>query len=355
MSPGFRGGVALVLLLGAGAPARGERVVGDFVLGLEIGADAGREMYATRANGAELGASAAGSYPLLAAAPRGLCATPRGGSLAGAAVVAERGDCSFEVKLRNAAAGGAALLVVFGSVEAAYANASSSYALADPCAVDCASGSFRVRASADGRAQRAAGFGEQCASRCASGACAASGVLEADTVRAGDELEACCLPDELMLMNLGGAMTGRKGAPDLPAVYALRADGERLLAAAASGARVSARDRARMAVDPSLFAIWAMGVSAVALATWLSTAAERRSASLVGADGAKASGWEGPEARAPAADNVEDDSIELTAMHALSFVLVASVSLVGMFALLQVRRARAPPALRRAPARATVP
>lgn len=346
---------ALAALL-ALSGARSERVVGDFVIALADGPNAGVELYATRANGAPLRPppAAAAAYRVVAPHPRDLCSPPAAldGSLAGALVIAPRGVCSFETKLRNAAAGRAALLVVYGTIGAAYANVSSSYALADPCAVDCARGSFGARAAAGAlaqTAQRADGFHAQCASRCASGVCAAAGVLESDApVAAGDELEVCCLTDERMVMNLGGASTGLDGAPDVPAVFALRADGERLVAAAAAGARAHAHERAAMSVDPSVLVIWALGVSAATLAAWLATARERHAASLVGPDGTrgKPGGWTGrARSQAPAAAPDDgEETLELTATHALAFVFVASVSLVAMFVLLQVRRSAQHPA-----------
>jgi len=346
---------AVFAFIGGLPRADAQPAVADFVLQVPAGpTEPGFEVLASRANAVPLphadsssGNGLSGTeLQLVVADPADGCRDvqiPAGMIVPGAppfALLVARGGCNFGDKVAAAIRAGATLVAVYNTLGAAYVNVSSSYALTDPCSVDCGQATFQVHAAGDmaspvATAQRLGAFSQLCggADTCASGECAVAGVLDSDVVSSGDALKVCCLPDEPMVMNLGEQYTMEDM---IPAVYVRRSDADSLLAAAARGSRVHASERARMAVDPSVLCIWALGVFAVVTATWLATAKERAHAALHAAASHKAAGWAEPGRTPAASDSNEEDTLDLTAGHALAFVVVASISLVAMFVLLQL-------------------
>lgn len=336
-----RSGGAWVLLLFAGhaSSVRGEDAVADFIIRVPIGSGGlMRKFYGARANTAP----APPDPVLLVEAPRpsDACARLPQNAIPQQpfALIAKRGGCTFADKLSVANAAGASLLVVINTIDSVYVS-DESYALTHPCVVDCAAGSMRINTSfTDPTSERLRGFRPACEGLCASGDCAASGILVTDRLGPAANIEICCLPDTLMVMDVSDA-NHSAGMASAPAVFVGRSDGIDLLRFARGGAAAVMEDRPHLAVEPSMFIIWAIGVCAASLASWLGAGKERADACAAAeGDGVKDGGALTP--REAPEEEEEEEPLELTAVHAFMFVFVASVSLVCMFLLLQVRWAR---------------
>ena len=239
-----------------------------------------------------------------------------------AALLVDRGGCSFDQKMRVASAAGASSLLVADSVAGAYASTSSpsNMSLLNPCAVDCAEGAGVVDAAGLAPPAVLAGLPGRCG-RCASGACAFSGAGNASA------RQVCCLVDASTDMALPGSVANGTALPALflsfSAARELRAAAHAAAASSHAAATTIRLEPPPPSLDPSSLVILLLGTATAAAAAHFGAAHQARAAARAAAAAARG-----------AAPPAEDAGFALDAQTALGFLVMATLFLLGLYALL---------------------
>ncbi|EQC25590.1 hypothetical protein SDRG_16560 [Saprolegnia diclina VS20] len=246
------------------------------------------------------------SYHALTLGAPLLGCSPLTNNVTGAAVLLDRGVCAFDVKVRHAQAAGAAMVLVRDTPAAA---------LTHPSQIDCALGS-----------------GDYCedSATCVSSTCVYSPLHDAR----------CCVENVLI------AMTGDGNASTsditIPSVYLTVLDGalvQGYMEAHAGDTFVTASiPTTESPWNWSMLLIWALGVSVVVFASYHSAARERFYSQHVVATAMEVTSLLSPSTTHADAfvdvgsyDDEGDQPLQLTAKHALLFLLMGSAMLLIMY------------------------
>lgn len=317
-----------------------------------------------------------GSYPkmgvenneahLLSLAPRNnplLCRndTSADPAVSGTFVMVPRGECTFETKAMNAQRMGAAGLIVRGSLASRYSLNATTNEVIYPSQFndfDCSKGRAEIPASAisltpayNSDVNDAVLSGPSASNLCLANSpdglemCTSKACLLTGNKTAGGNLEACCAWDlHVWLYN-----DPKYGADDvtIPAVYITLEQGEHLEQELHSNQiYVIVSSRVRASYNISSILIWALGVFVCSVAAY-SSASDYRSMTAVMTRRAEARRLESDNLSANGASIGErvaltspqnrtntqqgEETLELSAGHALGFIVMASSGLMLLF------------------------
>jgi len=243
-----------------------------------------------------------------------------------AAVLAMRGNCSFAAKAIEAARRGYAAVIVLNSVSGIVSSATPNFTstmpveqlAAQPCDVDCHSGSAWADASAvtteqvlQGTACGAAGV-----SGCGAMPCVPTGQTR-NATSSGLQVQLCCASDHATQMQ--GDTRGEAAAE---AFFATLEAGRALSGAAPGAAGLGSRWLP--AVDPSAFFSWAVGFGALLLASWYGAEEDRIAQTPAG------------ERPARPVTPAAIDAVPLTVREVALMLVGAALVLSGLFLLIQL-------------------
>lgn len=269
-----------------------------------------------------------------------------------------RGDCTFEMKTYNAQRLGASGVIIEGSMESRYAmNETTNEVIypQDKNDYDCAKGRAEIPASALSFPPYSAEVNDPVLSgdvstnlclknspdhlaSCESNAC----LLTGGNVTNDGMLEACCAWDLHIWLYYDPTMKSLE--IEIPAVYATMAQGHELSQLVGATVKMSARPRA--AYNLSAILIWMLGVLVAAFASYASAAdyhaatkgilsnkqhtgediEDQERSALTNGNGTK----DGPLMPSSSYGQAEE-SLELSASHALGFIIMASSGLLILF------------------------
>jgi signal peptide peptidase-like protein 2B len=283
-------------------------------------------------------------------------------------MIVPRGECTFEIKARNAQRLGAKAMLVYGALSSRYSLNKTLHANdtdyeytyndivfpGDRFDYDCSYGRALIPASAVSfdplpynstqndpvlsgvTAQNLClKYSTDKLQNCPSQACLLTGKNEEDNT----QLEACCAWDLPIWLYLDTDFDeDADAAVTIPAAYVTLEQGEKLLKDMQENqqVRIVLYTRSRQSSNFSSILIWALGVFVASLAAYLSAGdyrkmtrrANRRSErNAQGRSHDESSGGESSQQRlAP-----QEDTLELAPVHAVGFVFVASFSLLFLF------------------------
>lgn len=261
-----------------------------------------------------------------------------------AVLLVPRGTCTFETKAYHAQQLGAQGIIIYGTLASRYAYNDTSGETQWPLEYydyDCRNGRTSIpTASLDWSPPPynpnvndalLTGRSNACSAdaRCASQACLLTGRNTSD-----DAMEACCAWDLPIFLYADNDLNQ---TVDIPAVYLTRQQANELLRdlTAYSTVQIVLSERWWSDNNASSYVIWALGVGVAALAAYLSAGdyhhyiqkivARQRQPPTDGRSGAAAARSHTRPALSA------EDSMELTAAHALGFIVMASSSLLILF------------------------
>eukprot|EP00547_Thalassionema_nitzschioides_P005059 CAMPEP_0194208276 /NCGR_PEP_ID=MMETSP0156-20130528/6766_1 /TAXON_ID=33649 /ORGANISM="Thalassionema nitzschioides, Strain L26-B" /LENGTH=695 /DNA_ID=CAMNT_0038935207 /DNA_START=236 /DNA_END=2323 /DNA_ORIENTATION=+ len=268
-----------------------------------------------------------------------------------------RGECTFEVKTHNAQRLGASGVIIEGTLESRYTmNETTNEVIypQDKHDYDCAKGRAEIPSSAlsfppyDAEVNDPALSGDTSTNlclknspdylaSCESNAC----LLTGGNVTTDGMLEACCAWDLHIWLYYDPSMKSLK--IEIPSVYVTMAQGHELHQRIGSTVKMSERPRA--AYNLSAILIWMLGVLVAAVASYASAAdyhtafksiisrgntgqdiEDQERSALTNGNGPK----DGP-LMASSSYGQPEESLELSAGHALGFIVMASSGLLILF------------------------